>query len=113
MPQNADADDRFVDGVEDEDNDTGSGYDPKGLRADVATRWASVCHLFESAVASSNVINEVLLKTEAHHFLLGQSAIDEIKIIAEQYRVSSYDFSVGQRVISKSDVEESFSETVN
>ena len=64
------------------------GFDPAGLRADVATRWASVCHLFESAVASSGVINEVLLETDAHQLLINSTAIEEIKIIADQYRVS-------------------------
>ena len=53
-----------------------------------ATRWASVRHLFESAVASSRVINEVLLETDAHQLLINSAAIEEIKVIADQYRVN-------------------------
>lgn len=91
--QNATADDRFIDGLEIDEADGLLGFDPTGLRGDVATRWASVCHLFESAVASSGVINEVLLETDAHQLLLNSAAIEEIKIVAEQYRVSRNGFS--------------------
>jgi hypothetical protein len=80
-------DERFIDA--DHDDEPLQGYDPKGLRADVATRWSSACLLFESAAGAFAVLNDVLMKTDSYDLFLTGSEISRIKIIAKLYRVSS------------------------
>lgn len=90
--QRESADNRFVD--HDEFEDMLDGYDPKGLKADVPTRWSSVCKLFESAASSHAVLNEVLIKTESYEFILESSEVEMIRSIAKAYRVSYIALSV-------------------
>lgn len=80
------ADERFVDSCVEEDEL--QGYDPRGLRSDVDTRWSSLCLLFESAAASHEVLNDVLVKTKSYELLLDASEVDEICVVAKIYRVS-------------------------
>ena len=61
----------------------------QGLKADVFTRWPSVCCRFESAAESHEVFNDVLLKTGSHEYLSGPDNIEEQKIIEKLYRVCS------------------------
>lgn len=84
--QREDTDNRFVD--HDETEDMMDGFDPKGLKADVPTRWSSVCRLFESAASSHAVLNEVLIHTESYELILESSEVDKIRTIAKAYRVS-------------------------
>ena len=81
----ANADRRFADAID--SGSTFEGFDPKGLKGDVPTRWGSVCRLFESAVASCDVLNEVLMKSRSHDHLLSPDEVEEIRIAAKLYRV--------------------------
>lgn len=84
--QIGEADDRFVDSIEVENES--SGNDRRGLQLDVATRWSSVCKLFESAAASYEVLNDVLGICKAYGLILEDFEIHEIRVVARIYRVS-------------------------
>ena len=81
----ANADSRFIDSYEEDRLD---GCDPKGLRSDVDSRWSSLCLLFESAAASHEVLNDVLVMTKSYELLLEATDIQDIRVIAKHYRVS-------------------------
>ncbi|XP_003738113.1 zinc finger BED domain-containing protein 1-like, partial [Galendromus occidentalis] len=49
--------------------------------------WGSLCSLFESAVASCEVLNDVLMKTGSFDCLLAPSEKEEISVAAKFYRV--------------------------
>ena len=79
------ADERFLEFYEEEKLD---GCDARGLRADAATRWTSVCVLLESAAAWHEVLNEVLIRIKSYEYLIEPDDVERLRIIAKQYRVS-------------------------
>ena len=90
--QTSSADDRFADHDDEVEDSPLSGYSANGLKSDVSTPWGSVCSLFESASASYAVLNDILRQRESFDLLLSSDEIEEINIVATQYRVGGCDY---------------------